>query len=68
MGTTALIVSNEEIGDIMKMVKSVKESGLLIKGAGETIENKTKEQKGGFIGMLLGILGDSLLEHLLTDK
>ena len=52
----------------MKMVKSVKESGLLIKGAGETIENKTKEQKGGFIGMLLGILGDSLLEHLLTDK
>ena len=46
-GMTALIISNEEMDDIMKIVKSLQYSGLLIKGVCETIENETCEQKGG---------------------
>ena len=56
-GNTTLIISNEKINDIMKTVKSLEESGLLIKGISETIQNEAKEQKGGFLGMLLGALG-----------
>ena len=67
-GTTTLIISNEETEDIMKIVKSFEKSGLLIKGFGEIIENDAKEQKGGFIGMLLGTLGASLLRNLLAGK
>ena len=51
-----LIISNEEIDDIMKIVRSLKDSGLLIKGVSETIKNEAKEQKGGFRGILLGTL------------
>ena len=47
--------------DIMKIVKSLEHSGLLIKGVSETIKSEAKEQKGGFVGMLLGTLGASLL-------
>ena len=65
-GVTTLIISNEEINAIMKIVKSIEESGLLIKGVSETIKNKAKEQKGGFLGTLLGTLGASLLGNLLT--
>ena len=54
--------------DIIKIVKSLKDSGLLIKGVSETIKNEAKEQKGGFPGMLLGILGTSLLGNLLTGE
>ena len=54
--------------DIMKIVKSFEESGLLIKGVSETIENEAKEQKGGFLSMLIGALGASLLGNLLTVK
>ena len=54
--------------DIMKIVKSLGESGLLMKGANKTIENRAKEQKGGFTGMLLGTLGVSVLGNLLTSK
>ena len=53
--STALIFSNEEMEDIMKIIKSLEASGL-IKGTNETIENKAKEQKGGFLLMLLGTL------------
>ena len=67
-GTTTLIISNEEINDIVKIVKSLEESGLLIKGVSETIKNKAKEQKGGFLNMLLGTLSVSLSESLLTGK
>ena len=49
---TALIISNKEMKYMMKIVKSVKELGLLLNGVSETIENETKEQKDGFIGML----------------
>ena len=54
--TTALITSNEEMEDIIKIVKSLEESGLLIKRISETIKNEAKEQKGGFLSMLLGTL------------
>ena len=67
-GTTKLLISNEEINDIMKIVKSLEESGLLIKGVSKTIKNEAKEQKGGFLRMLLGTLGASLLGNLLTGK
>ena len=52
----------------MKIIKSLEESGLLIKGVSETIQNESKEQKGGFLSMLLGTLGASLLGNLLTGK
>ena len=53
---------------MMKIVKSLEESGLLIKGVSETIQNEAKEQKGGFISMLLGILGASLIGNLIASK
>ena len=56
------------MNDIMKIIKSLEEYGLLIKGVSETIKNEAKEQKGGFLGMLLGTLGASLLGNLLTGK
>ena len=65
---TTLILSNEEMSDTMKIVKSLEESGLLIKGVSETIKNEAKEQIGGFRGMLLGTSGDSLFWNLLTGK
>ena len=52
----------------MKTVKSLEEPGLLIKTISKTIKNKAKEQKGWFLGMLLGTLGASLLGNLLTGK
>ena len=65
---TTLIISNEEMEDIMKIVKSLEDSCLLIKDVSETIKNQVNKQKGGFLGMLLGTLGASLLENLLTGK
>ena len=67
-GTTALINSNKEINDVMKIVKFLEESGLLIKGVSETIKNEAKKLKGGFLSMLLGTLGASLLGNLLIGK
>ena len=63
-GNTTLIVSNEEIKNIMKIVKSLGEPELLIKSVNETYKNEAKEQKEGFIGMLLDTLGAGLLRHL----
>ena len=65
---TTLIVSNEEMNNIMKITKSLEKSGLLIKGLSETIKKEAKEQKGGFLSMLLGTLGASLLGNLFTGK
>ena len=65
---TTHIISNEEMDDIMKIVKSLKEFRLLIKGFSETIQNKAKEQKGAFLSMFLGTLVASLLGYLLTGK
>ena len=67
-GYITLTISNEEMNDIMKIVKSLEESGLLIKGVSETIKSEAKEQKGEFLRMLLDTLGASLLENLLTGK
>ena len=61
-------MSNEEMNNIMEIVKSLKESGLLIKYVRETVKNKSKEQKRGFLDMLLGTLGASFLRNLLTGK
>ena len=67
-GFTTLVISNEKMEDVIEIVKSFEESGLLIKGVSETIKSEAKEQKRGFLGMLLGTLGASLLGNLLTGK
>ena len=66
--TTTLIISNDEIMDIIKIVKFLEDSGLLLEGVTETVQNEVKEQKGGFLSMLLGTLGASLLGNLLTGQ
>ena len=60
-GITTLIILNDETENVMKIVKSVEDSGLLLKGVSETIQNEVKEQRRGFLSMLLGTLGASLL-------
>ena len=65
---TTLIISNDEINDIIKIIKSLEDSGLLLKGVTETVQNEVKEQKGGFLSALLGTLGASLLGDLLIDN
>ena len=60
-----LIISNKGIDDILKIVKSLEDSGVLLKGVSETIQNETKEQRRGFLGMLLGTLGASLHSDIL---
>ena len=65
-GMTTLIISNDEMNDILKIVKSVEDSGLLLKGISETIQHEAKEQRGGFLSMLLGTLGASLLGDILS--
>ena len=67
-GNTTLIISNNEIEDIIKIVKSLEDSGLLLEGVTETVQNEVKEQKGGFLRILLGSLGGSLLGSLLTGR
>ena len=66
--TTTLIISNDEMEDIIKIVKFLEDSGLLLKGVSKRVQNEAKEQKGGFLCMLLGTLGASLLGNLLTGK
>ena len=61
-------MSNYEIEDIIKIAESLQDSGLLLKWVTETVQNEVKEQKGGFLSMLLGTLGASLLGNLLTGK
>ena len=66
--STTFIISNKEMNDIMKIVQALEDSNILLKGVTKTIKNETKEQKGGFLSMLLGTLGASLLGNLLTGK
>ena len=63
-----LIVSNNEIEDIMKIVKCLEDSGLLLKGVSEIIQIEAIEQKGAFLSMLLGTLGASLWRNMLAGK
>ena len=67
-GNTTLIISNEEMNDIMKIIQALENSNILLKGVTKTIKKETKEQKGGFFSMLLGTLGAGLLGNLLTGK
>ena len=66
--TTTLIISNKEMNDTMKIVQALEDSNILLKGVTKTVKNETKEQKGGFLSMLLGTLGASLLGNLLAGK
>ena len=61
-----LIIEQEDMKDIMKIIKALENSGILLKGVSKTIKNETKEQRGGFLSMLLSKLGASLLGNLLT--
>ena len=67
-GATTLTISNEEMNDIMKKVKTLAEPFLLINSVSKTIKNEAKEQNRGFLGMLLSFLGDSLSGNLSTGK
>ena len=66
--TKALIISNKQMEDIMKIVKPSEKSGLLLKWTSETIKNEVKEQKGVFLSMALWIIAASVLENTLTGK
>ena len=65
---TTLIISNDEMQDLLKILKSLEDSGILLDGITETVKSEVKEQKGGFLSMLLGTLGVSLLCYLLTKN
>ena len=65
-GATTLIISNDEMDDILKIAKSLENSGVLLKGVSETIQHEAKEQRRGFLSMLLGTLGVSLLRDVLS--
>ena len=67
-GTATLIIANEEMDHIMKIVRGLENSNILLKAVTKTIKNETKERKGGFLGMLLGTLGASLLGNILAGK
>ena len=67
-GTTTLVISNEEMDDIMEIAQALEDSNILLKGITKTIKNETKEQKREFLSMLLGTLGASLLGDLLIKK
>ena len=63
-----LILFNDDMQDLLKIVKSLEDSGILLDGITETVKNEVKEQKGGFLSMFLGTLGASLLGYLLTKN
>ena len=63
-----LVISNKKMNNIVKIVKAFDDSSILLRCFNKTIENETKEQKGGFLGMLLGTSGASLLENMLAGK
>ena len=65
---TILIISNDEKDNLLEIVISLEESGILLRGVSKTIQNEAKEQRVGFLSMLLGTLGASLLGDLLTKK
>ena len=67
-GTTTLIISNEEMNDIMKFVQALEDSNISFKGVTKKIKNERKEQKGKFLGMLLGTLRSNLLGNILARK
>ena len=65
---TTLIISNKEINDIIKIVQDLEDSNILLKLFTKTIKNETKEQKEGFLGILLDTVGACLLGNTLPEK
>ena len=65
---TTLIISNDDMEDLIKIVKSYEGSGLLLEGVTKTVQNEIKEQQAGFLSMLFGALGARLLGNLLTGQ
>ena len=65
---TTLILSNDDLNDLLEVIKSLEKIGILLNGITETIKDEVKEQKGGFLSMLLDTLGASLLGNMLADK
>ena len=63
---TTLVISNDDLDDLIKIVTALEKHDILLKGMSKTIKNETKKQEGGFLSMLLGTLGASLLGNLLT--
>ena len=61
-----LVIEQEDMNDIMKIIEALENSGILLKGVTKRTENETKEQRGGLLSILLGTLGASLLGNLLT--
>ena len=68
MEVEQLVISNEEMNDLMKIVQALEDSDISLKGVTKTIKNETREQKYRFLSMLLGTLGVSLLGDLLTKN
>ena len=66
--TTTLIISNEEMNAIMKIIQALEDSNILLTVVTKTVQNEVKEQKRGFLSLLLATLGASLLGNLLTGK
>ena len=62
------IISNNDLNDLIKIVAALEERDILLKGTTKTTKNNTKKQEGGFLSMLIGTLGASLLGNLLTGK
>ena len=67
-GATTLIISNEKMNDIMKIVQALEDSNILLKGVTKAVKNETREQRGGFLETLVGTLGSILLRDLLSGK
>ena len=67
-GNKTLIISNNDLNHLIKIATVLEEHDILLKGTTKTIKNNTKKQEGGFLSMLLGTLGASLLGNLLTGK
>ena len=67
-GTPTLTISNEEMIDVLKIVQALEDSNILLKGFTKAIKNDKKEQKGGFLNVLLGTLDFSLLGNMLAGK
>ena len=63
-----LVIEQEDMNNIIKIIEALENSGILLKGVKKTIENETKKQRGGFLSMLLGTLGARLLGNLLSGK
>ena len=67
-GNKTLIISNDDMDDLIKIITALEQHDILLKGTSRTIKNETKKQRGGFLSMLLGTLGASLLGNLLTGR